>query len=144
VPSENRDEEQRRHDSLELADLGFPGMLESGTLTDLGSEFRELVEGAARAPEEIEATLSVLPLPDGTDIDVDTVAVPDGRPDSVEVEQVVETGGQVVKVAVDGTGEAGSVLVDTGGDVVEVVVEGGGKEAVEATGEIIAAALEGL
>jgi hypothetical protein len=142
-----RDRDDDRRKRLDRIDVGsFAGLElpETELLADLGGEFQGWIEDAKPDPADVEATLSGLSLPDGTAIDVDTEVIPDAGLDGAEVDRVVETSGQAVEIAIEGGGEAGTVLVDTGGEVVEIAIQGGGEAAVEATGEIVAAALDGV
>lgn len=136
--------DRNRLGAFDLFDLGLSGVSEAAALEDLGRDLWAWTEGATPDPDEVEATLSGLTLPDGTDLAVDAEVLPGADLEAAEVDRVVETGGEAVEIAVEGTGKAGTVLVDTGGEVVEVAVEGGGEAAVETTGELIAAALEGV
>jgi hypothetical protein len=142
----NRDDDRRRKrlDRIDVGSFGGLELPETDLLADLGGDFQGWIGDAKPDPADIEATLSGLSLPDGTEIDVDAEVIPDAGLDGAEVDRVVETSSQAVELAVDGSGEAGTVLVDTGGEVVEIAIEGGGEAAVEATGEIVAAALDGV
>ncbi len=140
MANEDRDDDRTRHNKLDIRFWGLDG---ATVLDDLGRDLWTWIDGTTPDPAAIEETLSELSLPDGTDLDIDTEVLPDAGLNGEEIDQVVETGGEAVEVAVEGTGEAGKVFVDTGSEVIEVAVEGG-DAAAEVTGELIVAALEGV
>jgi len=144
MADDNRDSDRNPLGAFDVFDLGLSGLSEMDALEDLGRDLWSWTEGATPDPDEIDSALSGLPLPDGTELDVDSEVLPNADLGGAEVDRVVETGGEAVEIAVEGTGEAGTVLIDTGSEVVGVAVEGGGEAAAETTGKLIAAALEGV
>ncbi len=144
MTDEDRDDDRERTVPLDFVDIGGFDLPGTGVLDDLGDELQAGIAGATPDAADIEETLSGVSLPGGPDLDVDTRVIPDASLDAEQVDRVVDAGGEAVEVAVEGTGEAGTVLVETGGEVVEIAVEGGGEAAAEATGEIVAAALDGI
>lgn len=141
--SDDRDDRRRSSafDFVPAPGFELPG---GDVLDEIATELQAGLDGVTPDPADIEDALSGVSLPDGSELAVDTDVIPDAGLDSEEVDATVETGEEVVEIAVEGTAEAGTVLVDTGGEVVAVVVENGGEAAAEATVEIVAAALDGL
>jgi len=141
------DREENDHNQSNWLDA-VPGpeipLPDAPILDDLAAELQAGIEGAMPDPDDIEAALNDVSIPEVGDLDVEAAVRPGEAVPDEQADAIVDAGEQAVDIAVEGSEEAATVLVDTGGEVIEVAVESGGEAAAEATAEVLAAALDGL